>query len=504
MRNFRFKHFVIIFFIIGIVLRLYFAYSNVHPGITDDSGYITIADNMVDGKGWVEDCIFVFGNHLPDNISHNSNDFWMPMTNIILYLFMACFGKSLFVATIPLIISGIAISYITYKFLAEFTDNPVLQQGGFLLAFFLPSLFRESLLPASRIFYTLFIIWAFYWLCIGIKRKRFFIILSGIPAALAYLTRNDGILALVSIFIICMFSRDKNIIKYCFLSCLIFVLMVTPWLLRNYILFGQTGSINLTTLMFLKSYEELNNIVHDNTFANYLSWGIGNIIISKFRAFYKILSLLIYENGVMVFILSLVGFKVLLKNTKLRIVLRGYILFTLLSLIIFCFLFTFQSIGGTAGNSIPSMLPLFIIISIAGISEISKQENIQKYLILSMTVIFMFISFDQCKNMLFQNRLLQEKYFRLKEYVVKDGGAEAIVMSRFPTDLNYSTGMKAVMIPNDGFDAFWFIQKKYNVHYLILPAPREYLQNIDRNNHFLLKYSDQYSELKLYEIKPDK
>lgn len=87
------------------------------------------------------------------------------------------------------------------------------------------------------------------------------------------------------------------------------------------------------------------------------------------------------------------------------------------------------------------------------------------------------------------------------EYFKANNIQNPVIMTRYPIDLNYSTGMKTVMIPNDNPETFKIVQKKYGADFLVMPAPRNFLNNIDKDSLFSLMYTDAYSDLKLYKIK---
>lgn len=92
---------------VGLVLRLYLA-TNAHtPGHGDPAFYYAVAKNIVDGRGLVIDYVAYFFYGLVP-LTHYSNDFWNPLTSILLSIPMRFLGKSVFNA----LLASIVFSFI--------------------------------------------------------------------------------------------------------------------------------------------------------------------------------------------------------------------------------------------------------------------------------------------------------------------------------------------------------------------------------------------------------
>ena len=53
-------------------------------------------------------------------------------------------------------------------------------------------------------------------------------------------------------------------------------------------------------------------------------------------------------------------------------------------------------------------------------------------------------------------------------------------MTRDPWSLNYVTGYRAVMVPNESLDVILDVADRYGVTYLLAPVPRDAINHMDR------------------------
>jgi hypothetical protein len=126
---------------IAFVVRLIYASMAQHPGHGDYAFYYTVAENIIDGRSFQIDYIW---NYLgsPESITHSSNDYWMPLTLIIISLSLFIFGNSLFAALLPSIFAGLLLSVLVYFLSKIYSDSPFVALSSSSLILFLPSLFR--------------------------------------------------------------------------------------------------------------------------------------------------------------------------------------------------------------------------------------------------------------------------------------------------------------------------------------------------------------------------
>lgn len=97
----------------GLFARLSMLKFAQYPGHGDHAFYYSVAENVVSGKGLTTDYIWTYLSN-PGAITHTSHDFWMPLTSLIISVFLYVFGNSLSTALIPSILAGLALSVVVY------------------------------------------------------------------------------------------------------------------------------------------------------------------------------------------------------------------------------------------------------------------------------------------------------------------------------------------------------------------------------------------------------
>jgi hypothetical protein len=495
------KNFTIFILItlVGLALRFYFASMVKYPGKAEEVSYSLLANNLYDGKGFVDEYIYIFGNNPPVNIIHPSNGVFMPLASIIIYFFYILFGKSVFVSLIPSIIAGFFISLLIFLFLKEVTENKLLRFAGFSFSLFLPLLFTESLIPSSKIFYTLFVLWSFYWIMTGLKRNYSFLILSSIPAALAFLTESSGILIVLTLLLFVFLYRRKLVWKKFFWFILIFALLVLPWIIRDYLSLGYFFVLDIKELLFLRSYEDLFNYSMSNLINSSPNTGLLNILISKIGGCLQFIGFFISDPAIVLSILSLAGIIIMIKEKSIKREFEGYIFFSLLVVVLFSIFFTSLTGGYWVKSISTAILPFLIIIAISGIENIIKNFSIQRTFVFTTLFIFLCSSFLITKGIIYQHNLSGEKQAKIKDFLSAEK-EEPVIISRYPIDVNFVTGFKAIMLPDENDSTVLSIVKKYNANYIINPIQEAVMKGEQEPKYFKFKFVDAFSDLKLYRI----
>ena len=189
----QYRIFLAIIVILNILLRLNFARQAEFPLVPKNNPvHINVANNLYNGKGFTENFIYIFTDNTSQEIARPSNGVFMPLTSVIIYISYRLFGYSLFSISIFSIFGSLLISLFIFLFIKELTESKTTRMASILFSLFLPSFFTDSIMPVSTIYSTLFILWALYWIMLGLKKNSVFMILSAIPAAAATLTSLVG------------------------------------------------------------------------------------------------------------------------------------------------------------------------------------------------------------------------------------------------------------------------------------------------------------------------
>ncbi len=225
-------------FLISFVLKLYLQQFNIV--INTDGPYVTnIADNLLNGKGFVSDYIrLAFIQH---PIPHP--EFYAPpILPIFLVLSFKLFGVGFFSAKLVSILFGSLLVFPVYYFAKELFNKKIAFISSLLTVVSVwINIYSISVSP--EILFTFINFVAVFFFVKSMKyNKLTYYVLAGFFCGLAYLSRVQAIFIL-PLFIIAYsvtrqdytFYKNKKII----VLFVIFLLTISPWLVRSYNLTGN-------------------------------------------------------------------------------------------------------------------------------------------------------------------------------------------------------------------------------------------------------------------------
>ncbi len=169
-----------------------------------------------------------------------------PGYPFFLMLIYEIFGQSPRLGAAFNVLFGTATVYLIYKFASKFMNEKIAGYAAIILAFF-PSqiLFVNKL--ASETLFTMLLFLALYVMVLGLDKKRaVMLLLCGIVLGLAALTKGIA-LAFVFvplIYILLYLKWSPAAIRNALFMVLGFLLVVVPWMTRNYV---QKGSFSIAT-----------------------------------------------------------------------------------------------------------------------------------------------------------------------------------------------------------------------------------------------------------------
>lgn len=275
--------------LIVLAFRLFTALPLERAGYMDASYTQHVGGNIARGRGLVQDVVW---NYLDEQktIQQPSNLYWLPLPSLLAGMSMMVFGISFRAAQIPFIfLSLVPPLFAFYLARRLYGREDYAWMAGLLTAF---SGFYTAYWVSPDNF-TVFAVtadFALLFLALGIlghPQRNFFI--AGIFAGLAQLARADALFLLVVAPILMWVSRRSHSMPAPVPSLLAlaagFLLVLAPWLMRNYLAVGTFLAPGGTRTLFLLNYDEFFSYdVTRLTLQRYLEWGIGNILRSKVEA----------------------------------------------------------------------------------------------------------------------------------------------------------------------------------------------------------------------------
>jgi hypothetical protein len=506
----------LVFLGVGLAIRLVFASMVQHPGHGDSAFYYTVAENIVEGRGFQIDYIWNYMNN-PEAITHSSHGFWMPLTSLIISLSMFVFGKSLFSALLPSIMFGLALAVPVYFMAKVYSDSRSVAIYSSVLVLFVPYLFAHSLLTESPIYYTVFVSSGLLFMLKGWTKPKFFL-LAAVCAGLAHLTRQDGILFFLTLQGVIILSelRVKTKCTYILLTLSLYFVILLPLIIENFRVFGSAFPPGPSKMMFLTHYEDHYSYSKELNLQTYLEWGFPNIFQSKINGVIANTTTL-YRRFLGNFLSAFVLIAILDlfvspdKRQKWRIYFPPLFF---LALLFFFYSFVVTIGSGAIGfvRSGISIIPFLVVIVVDTIHS-NIRHKVTIFLILLFIVLSSFYNSIQfTRETINTNTQIGESLAELGGMLENDARewqqGEIVIMTRNPWEVYHSTRYRAIQIPNEDLDTIYEVAQKFKANYLLLPAPREALENIYKGKEFdprfpyLAQIPD--SNMKLFRIELDK
>ena len=277
--------------LIGLLFQAVWAVQMPTPTYMDAYYYTSNGQRLADGNGFTELVIWQYLDD-PAGLPTPSHSYWMPLTSILAaagYSLGDGFGAAqlpfwLLAGLLPLLAYWISLQFFSERW-QVWTAVLLTISGGFYTRFLnQPSTF----VPFA---------WAgglcLLFLAFTQQRpaKKWWF-LAGLTAGLAHLTRADGALLMVAAgFVWLKEIRDwrldieKRSLISNFQSPILlligYLLVMTPWFIRNWRIWGRPLPISGTQTIFLTTYDDLFAYGRSFNLAHFLDWGWGNILQSK-------------------------------------------------------------------------------------------------------------------------------------------------------------------------------------------------------------------------------
>ncbi|MFN3966708.1 MAG: ArnT family glycosyltransferase, partial [Endomicrobiia bacterium] len=288
------------FLLIGFLLFyllisfLYFRISDIAH--VDGFWYLKLAENIAKGNGLIENVTLYFYPKLPilKKFPHPIGVYWNPLNSIILSGIYKIFGISEFTSRLGvLIIDALVLIFIYWLCIKLYPENKWIAFFSsmiFILHPFILGMRGLSGMPES---YDLFFITLFcYFLYKSITVSEKYFLFSGLFGGLAYLSRNEGIWTLPTMIVTFLLvkyaikNNQKIHWKFLLVGIIIFLITISPWEIRNRILFGNQANIMKKNLLFTTEYFDLWRYGKVFSFKEYISSGFTNLVLRRIASFY--------------------------------------------------------------------------------------------------------------------------------------------------------------------------------------------------------------------------
>ena len=461
-----------------------------HPSYFDAYYYTVNAQQLAAGEGFTTEIVWQYLDP-PDSLPAPSHTYWMPLASIIGaagYRLVDAFRGAqlpfwLMAGLLPLLSYTINWRLTRERWQAR-TAALFTAAGGYYAAYWAQP--------------TTFVLFAWVGggclLALASAQERprpVYWFAAGVAAGLAHLTRADGVLLLiVALFLWLLQLRDwyrqrvksnlRVMIATLFLLFAGYLLVMGGWFWRMWQLVGRPLSTAGTETLFLTEYNDLFAYNRHFTPADYLTWGLENILLSKLEATWLAVQTFIAVTGLTAFtFFFVIGWIRLARCSDPRPsavscrFLRPFTWYTLVLFGAMSLIFTFPGQRGSLLHSSTALWPWSMALVPAGLSiavdwiaarrtrwqpRVAKRLFAVSFLVLAYVVTFV-VALDQ--------PLRQEEaaVFRtIGERLPQD----TVVMASNPPGFYYHTGLRTVVAPDEPPAVMLEAARRYGATYLLL------------------------------------
>jgi hypothetical protein len=237
------------------------------PGYMDAEYYYAGGLRLAGGYGFSEEILW---NYLDDpaGLPHPSHGYWMPLVSMLAAAGMKLVGISQFPAARLIFLALVAAipplsARLSYSLTGQVDQATVAGLLGALPGFYLPYLATTDAFVLYIVFGALFLLLVRgHWRDVGRAYPPVASFLLGLLAGLMHLTRTDGFswlfVAGVAVFMQAReLSRRRGILGFWGLCLLGYLLVMGPWMARNYRAFGALFSPGGWRVLWFTGYDEL-------------------------------------------------------------------------------------------------------------------------------------------------------------------------------------------------------------------------------------------------------
>lgn len=297
-------------------------------------------------------------------------------------------------------------------------------------------------------------------------------VVAGFCAALADLTRADGLLLLAVAGLFALFAKRRWRATAVVLAT--YILTMSPWIVRNLVAFGSLQPPGSLSTLWLLDYNDLFNYPPDLNATDFFRAGIGEILRVRWMGFWGNLGTIVAVlHLVFLFPFGLIGFWQSRKDTFIAPALvYGLALFGAMTI-----LFPLPGMRGGMFHSGGALLPFVFAASLVGlrwtVSRMSGWNHHQAMRVFGAAcVVFAalvtgYVLFGKLPTWNESNAVYSQVGEALNDLGV---GPDTLVMSNNPPGMYTMTGRGGVPLPNGNEATLLHVARDYGVQYLVVDA----------------------------------
>lgn len=465
-------------FVVALLWSALLAVLIQQPGYTDAYYYFNAGQRLAQGEGLTDAYLWVYFN-APDSLPGPSHVYWMPLESLVAGASMAVFGAHFGAAQLPSVLSFAGLVLLASWLGAHVGGSRRHAWLAALLVMF--SGFFTPFWTTTDTFALYGLVAALALIAMGRGRAagdwRWYAA-GGVGAALAHLTRADGLLLVGILLIVAWmpgqtFSR-RYALRGTLAGVLAYLVVMLPWFVRNQSVIGAPLPVGGTDTIWMRSYNELVNYPPGVEPSHLWSWGLGNILQSRLEVLGNNLGTFIaVETWIVLGPFALAG--LWMQRRKPVIAAAGW--YALGLHVAMTLVFAFPGYRGGLFHSSAALLPFWAVTGVIGLdasvtwfARWRKRPPRQAQTIFSTALIVLAVLLSV--GLLVPRLSGWNETDTFYDVLAADLPDDAVVMINDPAALYYHTGLGGVVVPNAPPDVVPEIARRYGVTHVLLDRNR--------------------------------
>jgi 4-amino-4-deoxy-L-arabinose transferase-like glycosyltransferase len=504
----------LLFLFFGLVLGLRMALASTarHPGDADPAFYYAVAQNLLDGRGLTIGYIWQYLSD-PPAVTHTSFDYWLPGTSVIQAVAMRLFGRSLFAALGAGVVASIGLALLTLAIARRYSRSEFVALGSAALVAVLPIYFDFSLRSESPIFYALFAAASLLMMVRGLDDPRAFLG-AGVLAALAQMTRQDGLLLVPTLLLAVALAPQKAGPKLAFGAgaVALYVLTLSPLLAANLRAFGSVFPPAPAKSLLFTSYSDLYAYGVEPTVKGFYHQSPAEMFLPKGETALRCLGQLLRYLWPVLLVFAAWGAWDARRDTgpgpSGR---RGYVVplaFLTLLFVFYSLLATFPGRYGGFERSALATAPFLVVFALEAIRRHVPSPQARILVVAAHVAAFGVFGFRSAAREIRDHSVIERQMGRMQRFLEgkKRPGESIVLLTKDPWEVHFSTRYPCLMLPSNGREAALAAGRRYGGNYLMLTVPPPAFQELydDENSDPRFRFVGRVpkSKIKLYRLAP--
>jgi hypothetical protein len=507
---------------LGLVVAVIVAVFQSAPGYMDADYYYADGVQLATGHGFTEPYIWNFLDN-PSGLPHPSHGYWMPLASLIAAAGASLFGPASWsAARIGFLAVAACLPPLTAALAWSFTSRRALAWTSGLLAVF--SGFYLPYLSTTDTFGLYMLFGGLFFLILNRKSSIINSLFLGLLAGLMHLSRADGllwpVLAVIAVLLFCKPKQSLLSVLYSLLSVLAgYLLVMTPWFIRNMIVFGSPLAPGGSKMLWLTSYDQIFSFPASGlTFSNWIQSGWYEILKVRLWALGLNLANAFSVQGVIfLWPLGLIGAWYLRKEKRVLLALLAWFLTLTAMTVAFPFAGArggFFHSGAATQTMWWTLIPIGLDrVNVWGVRVLKwKPERAR----LVFPVIFVslaalltgVITFGKLEKVTGSGwNQESDSYREINSFLVLSGiSGEEVVIVANPPGFWLVSGHPAVSVPDGGAETVLAVARKFNARVLVLEkesTPTALMDVYDHPNDFPgLTYLGEMEGTRVFTLQP--